>query len=633
MSNPNMSNPNMPVITITAAQLMAASPNQQYFPGRGIPTEILSDVLKYADKETVISARLVSKTWSEVAMAHIYQNDGLPVSLINGMDKFTQMKQCEGMKSNTFSIEFTIGFIDVERLGSWILSRTSSKFLSKMEESEKRSWMVNEIAKVGKKYMDFQLKDSMLPFKTLESLSIRSPEQHLLVDARQYKDHLNPLPIKNTKQYFVPRSDEWQDHLYLLKDPEMDQVHTQALEQWASLATRKTRELLVLISHLAVVHIPEKYLHMNLPTPSIALKHLQIDAFPIDMFVNSDSTLTTDGNMHTWNWGSQVFPNLESLTLGIICCRPLGNLKNAVKTCEHSLSPDVDREWCTRAVKSTMDFIQSFKKLKSLDLEWQISELDDWDNQGCLPRNLRNILEDEWKDQFCQGEFEALERLRLAGALFTVSHLLIFLLEHKDTIRYLDLGPNSFHYMEMYHHGESTKWLLMKIRERLSLEKFSASVDFRHGRSDINHWTSSQLSVVSNYDKEWNYVPVPRTEILYLELYVRKKCDWPAGVADGPGHVSGAWKKHMRNSLLPLTPEKLQSYIYIPPRIENPPTREEQNIEEIKRVIEEKKQNKEQKKEKKKKIKEEKKKIREEKKKVREEKKKKNEEQKTKDQE
>ncbi|KAF7932413.1 hypothetical protein BELL_0324g00090 [Botrytis elliptica] len=379
---------------------------QEYFPGRSIPTETFRLITKYIDPATLPSARLVSRSWAPLMLEVLFAQRGFSISPFkNGMQRLEEVAQTIAMPS-IHHLDIGLGIVDSRRLGLHILRNTPSVLLAKMSQDERTRWLRDQLLGESDKYLRYCRGEAfarlLLPLKNLSSITISHIENHISPSL-------------------------YQRHEELLDDPEMDmQIYT--LKQWASLPPIKFQGVLDILTRMSL-------------SGSIALTHLKIESLPIYTFMTWDSerAIGTDVSARF----IEAFSHLESLSLGLSCCVPNGLLSlNPEPSCFHHKATSFIAQWNILAIDTMCKVVSSMKNLRQLDLNWQISSIDE--EEGCIPQRNSKNLRQMWNELFLESTFPNLETLRLSWFCMEKIDLFTFLYRHKDTLKNVDLGNYTF---------------------------------------------------------------------------------------------------------------------------------------------------------------------------------------------
>ncbi|KAF7944229.1 hypothetical protein EAE96_010631 [Botrytis aclada] len=385
----------------------SSSPSrQEYFPGRGIPTETARLIVKYIDQDTLPAARLVSRSWAPLILEVLFAERGFFISPFkNGMQRLEEVAQTIAMPS-IHHLDIGLGIVDSHRLGLNILRKTPPVFLTKMSKDGKIWWLREQLLGASDNYLRYCRGEAfaklLLPFKNLSSITISNIENH-------------------------SSSSVYLRHEELLDDPDMDmEVYTP--EQWDSLPPIKFQGLLDILTRMSV-------------SGSLSLTHLKIESLPIYTFMTWDSERGSGTDVSAQF--IEAFSHLESLSLGLSCCVPNGRLSmNPEPSCFHHQATNRIAQWNILATETMCKVIFSMKNLKRLELNWQLSKIDE--EQGCIPEMNSVNLRQMWNERFSEGTLPNLETLRLSWFCMKKLDLFQFLFRHKDTLRSIDLGNYSF---------------------------------------------------------------------------------------------------------------------------------------------------------------------------------------------
>ncbi|KAM0137124.1 hypothetical protein ACHAO1_004299 [Botrytis cinerea] len=431
----------------------ASDSPQEYFPGRGISTETAHLIMSFVDQATLPAARLVSRSWEPLMLEFLFEERGFSMSPFkNDMKRLEEVTQTVAMPS-IHHVDIGLGIVDSRRLGLNILRNASSVLLSKMSKDEKKRWLRDQLLVASDRYLHYGRGEAfarlLQPLENLSSISISNVE------------------IQSSGNSYVR-------HEELLDDPEMDmEIYTP--EQWATLPPIKFQGVLDILTRMSL-------------RGSISLKHLKIESLPIYTFMTWDSEtgVGTDVSARF----IKAFSHLDSLTLGLSCCVPNGLLSlDPEPSCFHHQATSSIAQWNVLAMITMCKVVSSMKNLRHLDLNWQLSSLDE--EHGCIPKMNSKNLREMWNELFLKTTFPNLETLRLSWFCMEKIALYKFLFRHKSTLKYIDFGNHAFDKDDMscsfkeFFEGLGNRFELQKLECR-DVYSISASMRKKGGRDRMD---------------------------------------------------------------------------------------------------------------------------------------------------
>ncbi|TEY52014.1 hypothetical protein BOTCAL_0261g00140 [Botryotinia calthae] len=330
---------------------------QEYFPERGITTETARLIMSFVNQATLPAARLVSRSWEPLMLEFLFEDYGFSMSPFkNDMKRLEEVTQTIAMPS-VHHVDIGLGIVDSRKLGLDILRDASSVLLSKMSKDEKKRWLRDQLLVASDRYLRYCRGEAFA--RLLQPL-----------------ENLSSISISNVENQFSPNLYQRQEEL--LDDPKMDmEIYTP--EQWASLPPIEFQGVIDILTRMSL-------------SGSISLKHLKIESLPIYTFMTWDSEtgVGTDVSARF----IKAFSHLDSLTLGLSCCVPNGLLSlNPEPSCFHHQATSFIAQWNILAMTTMCEVVSSMKDLRHLDLDWQLSPLDE--EHGCIPKmnskNLRDV--------------------------------------------------------------------------------------------------------------------------------------------------------------------------------------------------------------------------------------------------